>query len=160
MRMALAWGLSSIIFAFAAGWSGSAAAQAESGSETGRAPPVLASELEPWVSSQYWSAALCRETLSQMINEHHAFSSPKGLENAQKLTDLLSDLIGQARTELFADGLTFEQSLDIDGYFYAATQQKTAEFVETRNPAALAIDIRTCPAAATRLQQWLTERQS
>lgn len=143
-----------------AGCSGLAMAQAAADSGNESAPVVLDQDLERWVSSQYWSAALCRETLYQMINEHHAFTSPKGLDNAQKLTDLLSGLIDTARNELFAKGMTFEQSQQIDSYFYAATQPKTAEFVETKNPNALAIDIRTCPAAAAGLQRWLADVQS
>lgn len=142
------------------GWSEGAMAQAATESGTDSSPAVLDDSLESWVNSQYRAAALCRETLYQMINEHHAFTSPKGLENAQKLTDLLSGLIDTARTELFAKGLTFEQSQQIDSYFYAATQPKTAQFVASKDPSLLAIDIRTCPAAAGKLQQWLAEVQS
>ena len=65
--------------------------QLESGNAVPPEPVVLADELEPWVSSEYWAAALCRETLGQLINEHRAFANPTGLANAQKLMDLLRD---------------------------------------------------------------------
>ena len=131
--------------------------QLEPGNAVPPEPVVLADELEPWVSSEYWAAALCRETLGQLINEHQAFASASGLANAQKLMDLLSGLIDQARTELFAKGLNFEQSLQIDSYFYLTTQPKTARFVATKDAAALAIDLRGCPAAAGALQTRLAE---
>jgi len=159
-RTATALGIGTAIVVFACGPGHSAFAQEAAESTNVREPAVLSTELERWVNSQYRSGALCRETLYQLINEHHAFTSLKALENAQKLTDLLSGLIDSARNELFAKGLTFEQSQQIDSYFYAATQPKTAEFVTSKDPSVLAIDIRTCPAAAGRLQQWLAEVQS
>ena len=151
-------GLAIVVFAFGPG--NMAVSQEAADSTDATEPVVLNSELERWVNTQYWSAALCRETLYQMINEHKAFTSPKGLENARNLTTLLTDLIDAARTELYAKGMTFEQSYQIDSYFYAATQPKTARFAETKDPSALAIDIRTCPAAAARLKQWLAEISS
>ena len=61
------------------------------------------------------------------------------------------------RTEMFAKGLSFEQSQAIDGYFYEFTQPKTARYAATRQADALAIDLRKCPAAVQGLQLQLGE---
>jgi hypothetical protein len=114
---------------------------------------VLDDTLDPWVSSAYRAAGLCYATMVQLINEHAVFTDANRLANAQKLKDALEAEIARVRTEMFAKGLTFEQSQVIDSYFYQLTQPKTARYVETKQAGALAIDLRTCPAAVQRLQQ-------
>ncbi len=37
---------------------------------------VLDESLEPWVTSAYWAAALCYQTIGQLINEHAVFTDP------------------------------------------------------------------------------------
>jgi len=118
---------------------------------------VLDETLEPWVTSAHWAAALCYETIGQLINEHAVFTDPNRLANAQKLRDALGALIDANRTEMFAKGLSFEQSQAIDGYFYQFTQPRTARYVATRQADALAIDLRKCPAAVQGLQLQLGE---
>ena len=135
--------------------SSSSAACAQAATETTPAESVVVLDdaLEPWVSSAYRAAGLCYATMVQLINEHAVFTDANRLANAEKLKDALAAKIDAARTELFAKGLTFEQSQAIDGYFYELTQPKTARYVATRQADALAIDLRTCPAAVQRLQQ-------
>lgn len=118
---------------------------------------VLDETLEPWVSSAHWAAALCYETIGQLINEHAVFTDPNRLANAQKLRDALGELIDANRTEMFAKGLSFEQSQAIDSYFYQFTQPKTARYVATQQAPELAIDLRKCPAAVQGLQLQLKE---
>lgn len=113
---------------------------------------VLDPALERWVSSAYWDAALCYETVGQLINEHSVFTDANRLANAQAMRDALGAAIDAARNEMFAKGLTFEQSQEIDSYFYRATQPKTARYVATRQANALAIDLRLCPPAIQRLR--------
>lgn len=130
-----------------------ALAQAAIVTEPEEAAVVLDDSLDPWVSSAYRAAGLCYATMVQLINEHAVFTDPNRLANAQKLKDALAAAIDEARTEMFAKGLTFEQSQAIDGYFYQLSQPKTARYAETKQAGALAIDLRTCPAAVQRLQQ-------
>ncbi len=118
---------------------------------------VLDDSLEPWVTSAYWAAGLCYETIGQLINEHAVFTDTNRLANAQKLRDALGELIDTNRTEMFAKGLGFEQSQAIDSYFYQFTQPKTARYVATQQAAELAIDLRKCPAAVHGLQLQLRE---
>ncbi len=118
---------------------------------------VLGESLEPWVTSAHWAAALCYETIGQLINEHAVFTDPTRLANAQKLRDALGELIDANRNEMFAKGLSFEQSQAIDSYFYQSTQPKTARYVATQQAAELAIDLRKCPAAVQGLQLQLKE---
>ncbi len=117
---------------------------------------VLDETLEPWVTSAHWAAALCYETIGQLINEH-VFTDPNRKSNAQKLRDALGELIDANRNEMFAKGLSFEQSQAIDMYFYRFTQPRTARYVATQQAAELAIDLRNCPAAVQRLQLQLKE---
>ncbi len=118
---------------------------------------VLDDSLEPWVTSAHWAAGLCYETIGQLINEHAVFTDPNRLANAQKLRDALGELIDTNRTEMFAKGLSFEQSQAIDSYFYQFTQPKTARYVATQQAAELAIDLRKCPLAVQGLQLQLKE---
>lgn len=113
---------------------------------------VLDDSLEKWVDSSYWAGALCYETVGQLINEHAVFTDPNRLANAQNLHDVLGELLGARRGDMFAKGLTFEQSLAIDSYFYGFTQPKTARYVLTKQASDLAIDLRRCPAAVQALQ--------
>ena len=118
---------------------------------------VLDETLEPWVTSAHWAAALCYETIGQLINEHDVFTDPNRKSNAQKLRDALGELIDANRNEMFAKGLSFEQSQAIDMYFYRFTQPRTARYVATKQVAELAIDLRKCPAAVQGLQLQLKE---
>lgn len=113
---------------------------------------VLDEALEPWVTSAYWAAALCYETIGQLINEHAVLTDPNRQANAQKLRDALGKAIDASRNEKFAKGLSFEQSLAIDSYFYRFTRPKTARYAATKQAGDLAIDLRRCPAAAQALQ--------
>lgn len=118
---------------------------------------VLDEALEPWVTSAHRAAALCYETIGQLINEHAVLTDPKRLANAQKLRDALGALLDANRTELFAKGLAFEQSQAIDSYFYRFTQPRTASYAATKQPGELAIDLRTCPSAAQGLELQLKQ---
>jgi hypothetical protein len=113
---------------------------------------VLDKTLEPWVTSAHRAAALCYETIGQLIDEHAVFADPNRLANAQKLRDALGELIDANRNGMFAKGLSFEQSQAIDRYFYQFTQPKTARYVATQQAGELAIDLRKCPSAVHGLQ--------
>lgn len=132
-------------------------AQDSAAPSTSEEVTVLDDALERWVTSAYRAAALCYETIGQLINEHAVFTDPNRLANAQKLRDALGGLIDASRNEMFARGLSFEQSQAIDSYFYQFTQPKTARYVATQQADALAIDLRSCPAAVQRLQLQLKE---
>jgi len=63
---------------------------------------VLDESLARWVDSSYWAGALCYETVGQLFNEHAVFTDPSRLANAQNLHDVLGELLGARRGEMFA----------------------------------------------------------
>lgn len=126
-----------------------------SGQDT--APVVLADHLERWVDGPYRAAALCRQTILLLLDTHKAIEAPERQANARALADALGTVLDETMVENYAKGLTFEDGMAIDSYFFATAEPATARFVATRNAAVLAIDLRTCPSALAALQKRLAD---
>lgn len=119
------------------------------------APVVLADHLERWVDGPYRAAGLCRQTILLLLDTHKAIEGPERQANARALADALGAALDAAMVENYAKGLTFEDAMAIDSYFFATAEPATARFVATRNAGALAIDLRTCPSAVAALHKRL-----
>ena len=132
--------------------SGPVLAQDGSGTAPSDDPVVLADGLTGWIGADYDIGMRCRQTILAMIKDHKLITDPKAVGNAQALADRLGAALDYARADMYAKGLSFEDGLAIDAYFYALAAQRTARFAQSRQAGDLAVDLRRCPATALALE--------
>lgn len=127
-------------------------AQEAAGSAPGADPIVLDDRLAGLISTEYEYGMRCRETILAMVRDQKLITDPKAVSNAMALADRLGAALDVARTQMYAEGLAFEDAQEIDLHFYAQAAQMTARFAQTRQAGDLAVDLRRCPANAAALE--------